>query len=143
MGFSVRTVVKRQASAHIRHIVSARKEEIDIESEHDISDVGNGPEQAAIFRQRARLIEMVLAELSDRDREVLIRFYVKEQDSIQICLEMGLTETQFRLLKSRAKASFWRTGKEKNSTQPSQGKRLPMRSLAARANALHFLNRFD
>jgi RNA polymerase sigma-70 factor (ECF subfamily) len=112
MGF-VRTVAKRQASAHIRHVASTRKEEIDIESERDISDAGNGPEQAAIFRQRERLIEMVLAELSDRDREVLIRFYAKEQGSIQICLEMGLTETQFRLLKSRAKARFGEFGKRK------------------------------
>jgi len=112
MGF-VRTVAKRQVSAHIRHVVSTRKEEIDIESKRDLPAVGNDPEQAAIFRQRERLIEMVLAELSDRDREVLIRFYLKEQDSIQICLEMRFTETQFRLLKSRAKARFGELGKMK------------------------------
>jgi RNA polymerase sigma-70 factor, ECF subfamily len=121
MGF-VRTVAKRQVSAYIRHVVSARKEDSDIQSERDILAVGGGPEQAAIFHQRQGLIDMVLAELSDLDREVLIRFYLKEQDANQICLEMELTETQFRLLKSRAKARFGTLGKKalrKNSMGPA------------------------
>ena len=42
--------------------------------------------------------------LTPRDREILLRFYLDEQSRDQICAEMGLTETQFRLLKSRAKA---------------------------------------
>jgi DNA-directed RNA polymerase specialized sigma subunit len=55
----------------------------------------------------------VLAELSERDREILTRFYVDEQGQEQICSEMALTETQFRLLKSRAKARFGELGKKK------------------------------
>ncbi len=43
-----------------------------------------------------------------RDREVLVRFYVQEQDAAEICRTMDLTETQFRLLKSRAKARLTR-----------------------------------
>ena len=35
-----------------------------------------------------------------------MRFYLYEQSQDQICAEMGLTETQFRLLKSRAKTRF-------------------------------------
>jgi hypothetical protein len=31
----------------------------------------------------------------------------------EICVEMGLTETQFRLLKSRAKARFGELGKRR------------------------------
>jgi DNA-directed RNA polymerase specialized sigma24 family protein len=71
------------------------------------------PEQAAIFREREDLIKKVLSELSDRDREILTRFYLKEQSESKICLEMVLTETQFRLLKSRAKARFGDLGKKK------------------------------
>lgn len=44
--------------------------------------------------------------LTARDREILMRFYLEEQSQDQICTEMGLTETQFRLLKSRAKTRF-------------------------------------
>jgi hypothetical protein len=38
---------------------------------------------------------------------------LKEQPQEQICREMDLTETQFRLLKSRAKAKFGEIGKKK------------------------------
>jgi hypothetical protein len=37
---------------------------------------------------------------------VLSRFYLFEQPQEQICAEMNLTATQFRLLKSRAKTRF-------------------------------------
>jgi len=42
--------------------------------------------------------------MSARDREVLTRFYLREESPERIREEMGLTETQFNLLKSRAKA---------------------------------------
>ena len=66
-----------------------------------------------MLRQRTELIEKVLSELADRDWEVLTRFYLHEQSQEQICAEMGLTETQFRLLKSRAQARFGEWGKKK------------------------------
>ena len=43
---------------------------------------------------------------SERDREALTRFYLQKQSAETICAEMGLPTTQFRLLKSRAKARF-------------------------------------
>ena len=46
----------------------------------------------------------MLREMSDRDFEVLSRFYLREHPPEQICAEMGLTQVQFQLLKSRAKA---------------------------------------
>jgi RNA polymerase sigma-70 factor, ECF subfamily len=112
MGF-VRTVARRQVTAHIDRAVHARKEEMDIESERGIIDSEGGPEQAAMFLQRDDLIKMVLSELSSRDREILIRFYLKEDTQAKICSEMSLSETQFRLLKSRAKARFGELGKKK------------------------------
>ncbi len=69
--------------------------------------------KVAIFRQHAELIRRVLAELSGRDREILTRFYLHEESQDEICAEMILTETQFRLLKSRAKARFGELGKRK------------------------------
>jgi RNA polymerase sigma-70 factor (ECF subfamily) len=51
--------------------------------------------------------------LPARDKEILTRFYLREQSQEQICAEMSLTETQFRLLKSRAKARFGEIGKKK------------------------------
>ena len=122
MGF-VRTVAQRQISAHIRRAVNTRRD-IDIESDCKISITGRTPEQAAIFHQREELASGVLAELSARDREVLIRFYLKEQDAAQICVEMELSDTQFRLLKSRAKARFGKLGKTKLNSKILNGAKL-------------------
>ncbi len=112
MGF-VRTIVRRQVAAHIDRVVQLRREQIDVESTLRIADPHGNPEECAIFQQRADLISRVLAELPGRDREILTRFYLHEQDQDQICSEMDLTETQFRLLKSRAKARFGELGKKK------------------------------
>ena len=59
------------------------------------------------------LAATVLKTISARDREILTRFYLQEQSQEQICQEMSLTETQFRLLKSRAKAKFGELGKRR------------------------------
>jgi RNA polymerase sigma-70 factor, ECF subfamily len=112
MGF-VRTIVRRQVAAHIDKVVHSRREQIDLDSSVRIIDPRGNPEEAAMFRQRSELIQRVLGELSDRDREILTRFYMLEQSQEQICSEMSLSETQFRLLKSRAKARFGELGKKK------------------------------
>ena len=112
MGF-VRTIVRRQVAAHIDRVVHLRREQLDMESTIRVADPHGNPEETAIFRERAELIERVLGELSKRDREILTRFYLWEQGQDQICSEMDLTETQFRLLKSRAKARFGELGRKK------------------------------
>lgn len=112
MGF-VRTIVRRQVAAHIDKVVHTRRDQIDLDSTVRLADPEGNPEQRAMFSQRSALIDRVLGELSDRDREILTRFYLLEQSQDQICSEMGLSETQFRLLKSRAKARFGELGRKK------------------------------
>jgi RNA polymerase sigma-70 factor (ECF subfamily) len=114
MGF-VRTIVRRQVAAHIDRVVHLRREQLDMESTARIADPTTNPEETAIFRERLGLIKRVLSELCDRDREILTRFYLREQGHHQICSEMELTETQFRLLKSRAKSRFGELGKKRLS----------------------------
>jgi len=112
MGF-VRTIVRRQVAAHIDRVVHNRREQIELDATLRVADPTGNPEEALMFRQRAELITRVLGELSPRDREILTRFYLREQSQDQICSEMDLTETQFRLLKSRAKARFGELGRKK------------------------------
>jgi len=112
MGF-VRTVVRRQVAAYIEQAVHNRREQTDLETGVTVADRKRNPEQEAMIRQKADLMKSALSALSDRDREILVRFYLKEQPQEQICREMDLTETQFRLLKSRAKAKFGEIGKKK------------------------------
>jgi RNA polymerase sigma-70 factor (ECF subfamily) len=112
MGF-VRTIVRRQVAAHIDSTVQTRKERVDVEFGYDVSDVRSNPEEDAIARQRRELMTCVLRGVSRRDREILTRFYLLGESQEKICSEMDLTETQFRLLKSRAKARFGELGKQR------------------------------
>src|SRR5271165_4735848 len=112
MGF-VRTIVRRQVAAYIDEAVHSRREQAELDTGHTIADLKENPEQIAMARQKADLMKSVLASLSQRDREILERFYLQEQPQDQICEQMHLSETQFRLLKSRAKARFGEIGKKK------------------------------
>lgn len=112
MGF-VRTIVRRQVAAYIDEAVHSRREQAELDTGHTIADLKLNPEQIAMASQKADLMKSVLASLSPRDREILERFYIKEQSQDQICHQMQLSETQFRLLKSRAKARFGEIGKKK------------------------------
>jgi RNA polymerase sigma factor (sigma-70 family) len=112
MGF-VRTVVRRQVAAHIDDLVHSRREEVEIDVNSRLPDRSWNPEQSLASRENIALMRRVLDSLSQRDREILVRFYLQEESQDQICREMELTETQFRLLKSRAKARFGELGKKK------------------------------
>jgi len=112
MGF-VRTVVRRQVAAHIDQVVHNRREELHLDVGVRVVDGRRNPEQHMAFQQKVDFMLQILDRLSERDREILTRFYLNEQSQEQICREMNLTETQFRLLKSRAKARFGELGKRK------------------------------
>jgi RNA polymerase sigma-70 factor (ECF subfamily) len=111
MGY-VRTVVRRQVAGHIEHAVHSRRKEVDVDSGMPLADHGANPEQIALAREQADVAARILQSISKRDREILTRFYLNEQTQEQICREMRLTETQFRLIKSRAKARFGELGKQ-------------------------------
>ena len=112
MGF-VRTVVRRLVATHIDRLVEERRERTDLEDGYAMADERADPEKDAEQRQRVEIMEQVLHTISRRDREILTRFYLYEQSQEQICREMGLNDTQFRLLKSRAKQRFAEIGKRK------------------------------
>ncbi len=117
MGF-VRTVVRRQVAAYIDGVVHSRREELHLDVGVRVADGRNNPEQDAAFQQKVEFMSSILRNLSDRDREILTRFYLDEQTQEKICEDMSLTETQFRLLKSRAKARFGELGKRKLQQKP-------------------------
>jgi RNA polymerase sigma-70 factor, ECF subfamily len=112
MGF-VRTVVRRQVAAHIDQAVHNRRQQVGLDSGTGVMDLNRDPEETAIRQQHEQIARRVLNSISKRDREILSRFYLLEQSQDRICAEMNLTETQFRLLKSRAKARFGELGKRR------------------------------
>ncbi len=109
MGY-VRTIVRRQVAAHIESAVRSRRNHRPIDHLVTISDLGPDPERSVIARESHEVAMRVLNGLPPRDREVLVRFYLREQSAEEICHDLGLTETQFRLIKSRAKARYGKLG---------------------------------
>lgn len=112
MGF-VRTVVRRQVAAHIDQVVHSRRDELHLDVGVRVADGRRNPEQNMAFQQKVDFMLEVLNQLSARDAEILTRFYLHEETQEEICLGMHLTETQFRLLKSRAKARFGELGRRR------------------------------
>ncbi|MGA2212554.1 MAG: sigma-70 family RNA polymerase sigma factor [Bryobacteraceae bacterium] len=117
MGF-VRTVVRRRVAAHIDQLVHSRRDEMHLDVSVRVADRRRDPEQNMAYQQKNGFMRDILRQLSDRDREILTRFYLHEETQKEICTEMGLTETQFRLLKSRAKARFGDLGKRRLQQKP-------------------------
>jgi len=114
MGY-VRTVVRRQVAAHIDSAVHARRNHQALDPSLTLSDHQPDPERRAIEKENQDVALRMLAGLPKRDREVLIRFYLQEQSAEEICRDLNLTETQFRLIKSRAKARYGELGRRRFS----------------------------
>jgi RNA polymerase sigma factor (sigma-70 family) len=112
MGY-VRTVVRRQVAAHIDCAVQSRRNLQSIDPALSLSDHQPDPERRVIDQQSQDVALRMLSALNKRDREVLVRFYLREQSVEEICRDLDLTETQFRLIKSRAKARYGELGKRR------------------------------
>lgn len=120
-------VVQRRIARAIQ-VKVRRREKTDLPLFVEAPDPAPTPDQAFHRKETADLLRQVLASMPKRDREVLLRFYLKEQSKQQICAEMGLTETQFRLLKSRAKARFGIIGRQRTTAVVPQGSALSPRA---------------
>lgn len=114
MGF-LWMVVRFKKTTYIRQIARTReKRPHDDAIFNQIADSRETPEQLAESKQRRELMHRVLSEMSERDREILSRFYLNEESAEQICESTGLTPTQFRLLKSKAKSRLGELAKEQS-----------------------------
>jgi RNA polymerase sigma-70 factor, ECF subfamily len=105
MGY-VRTVVRRQVAGHIHNARQQRRNWFQLDGGPALLDHRPSPEHYVIRRQYNDVALRILSTMRHREREVLVRFYLQEQAAAEICDEMELTQTQFRLLKSRAKAKL-------------------------------------
>ena len=60
-----------------------------------------------LTKERAEVVRQTILELNvERDRDVLFRYYVAEENKDRICLDLGLTRTQFNNVIYRALARF-------------------------------------
>ncbi len=109
----IRTIALRFVSEHKRIVSKSPTSVESVSFERFVPDRRTDLESNYQRQQQMELAMSTLAMLRDREREILRRFYLEEQPQDQICRDMGLTETQFRLLKSRAKARFAEIGRKR------------------------------
>jgi RNA polymerase sigma factor (sigma-70 family) len=115
-GFA-RTIARRKVSGYIDDAASTRRNQVEIGTAFWLASSSATPETEMISREQQDLVRWTLAHLSAREGEILSRFYMQEQSQQQICLEMGLTHTQYRLLKWRSKARFEQLSRRQIATR--------------------------
>ena len=91
----------------ISHFRRASRQET-LEGQIGLSSVAHeNPLQHVLSAEKAAIVRRILDELrSSRDREVLYRFYLAEQDKEQICRELGLTSLHFNRVLFRARERY-------------------------------------
>ena len=58
-------------------------------------------------QEKARIVRQLINELKqERDRELLLRYYIAEEDKDKICDDLGLTRAQFNNVIFRAIRRF-------------------------------------
>jgi DNA-directed RNA polymerase specialized sigma24 family protein len=108
----VHTIVLRQTASYIKERIKTRNTGVSVERLSELHAPACPPPDESVNRiERASIVRRALSLLPPRHREILIRFYVWEQRAETIMAEMKLSDTQFRLLKSRAKARFGKEGR--------------------------------
>jgi RNA polymerase sigma-70 factor (ECF subfamily) len=75
---------------------------------------------------KTKMMEQGLGALRPREREILVRFYLQEQSREQIRNEMNLTETQYRLFKTRTKQKLTRYISFINGVGPQLARSYPL-----------------
>ena len=98
----VRTIVRYQTVSAIRQAIRGRRG-CEASETTGLADLRPTPERSHMEREQREVLGDVLRALRPEDSDILRRFYLDGQNQQQICKEMHLTSTQFRLHKSRAK----------------------------------------
>jgi RNA polymerase sigma-70 factor (ECF subfamily) len=73
----------------------------------DESDPAPSQLELLLAEERASIARKVLSELgSDRDRQLLFRFYVAEETKAEICADLGLSSLHFNRVLFRARVRY-------------------------------------
>lgn len=103
----LRSLAKNLSIEHYRRGNRRDVREEELESAAELSAPETGQLGHLLRQEKAALIRQVLEELgSERDRQVLFRFYIAEEDKEQIRSDLGLTGPEFNLVLFRARRRY-------------------------------------
>lgn len=84
-----------------------RKTDGEVEGMEAVPDAASGPLQETLRQEEAVLVRRLIGELdTDRDRQILYRFYIAEEDKERICAALGLSSLHFNRVLFRARQRF-------------------------------------
>ncbi|HZF10993.1 MAG TPA: sigma-70 family RNA polymerase sigma factor [Thermoanaerobaculia bacterium] len=99
-------IARSLAIEHYRK-TARRKTEPDSEAILTAEATGTGQLSELLARENAALVREVIRELgTSRDREILVRFYIAEEDKDRIAADHGLSGLQFNRVLHRARQRY-------------------------------------
>ena len=79
----------------------------DLESVEPLKDPRPSQLDQLLEEEKLKIVRKVLADLaSDRDQQMLYRFYIAEEDKDRICRDLGLTSLHFNRVLFRARERY-------------------------------------
>lgn len=102
-------IARSLAIEHYRK-AQRRRTEPDSEAVAEAADVSGGRSgqlSELLTREDAGLVRQVIRELgTERDRDILLRFYIAEEDKERISADLGLSSLQFNRVLHRARERY-------------------------------------
>ena len=99
-------IARSLAIEHYRK-ATRRKTDADSEALQAVAAAGAGQLAQLLEREDAGLARRVIQELGNaRDREILLRFYIAEEDKERIAADLGLSSLQFNRVLHRARERY-------------------------------------
>jgi RNA polymerase sigma-70 factor (ECF subfamily) len=87
--------------------VSRRRAREEPEAGQPIASPAPSPLEGLLREEKSSLVRRVLASLpSDRDRKILYRFYLADDDKDEICADLGVTNLHFNQILCRARERY-------------------------------------
>jgi RNA polymerase sigma-70 factor (ECF subfamily) len=107
LGAYLRSLAKNLSTEYYRRGSVREVREEGIEAAAELSAPEAGQLGKLLRREKADLVRRVLGELgSERDRQVLFRFYIAEEDKERIGADLGLSGPELNLVLFRARRRY-------------------------------------
>src|SRR5215218_100121 len=103
----LRSLARNLSIEHYRKAARRGSREEEIETAADVSNPDTGQLGQLLRKEKVNLVRQLLDELgSERDRQILFRFYIAEEDKESIRSDLGLTAPEFNLVLFRARRRY-------------------------------------
>jgi RNA polymerase sigma-70 factor, ECF subfamily len=103
----LRSLARNLSIEHYRKAARRGLREEEIDTAAEVTNPDTGQLGQLLRKEKVSLVRRLLEELgSERDRQILFRFYIAEEDKENIRCDLGLTAPEFNLVLFRARRRY-------------------------------------